>query len=141
MSEIFSNIVMWILQLALAFIFVNRGLRKIFTSKEAIRKSFEWMETLPSNQIKVLGMIELLSALGLVLPFLLGLFFFIVPLAAIALATINLLALYLRQNVRAEQIKGRHNLHRAISSLDNLSYLVAALYIAIGRFWQLGWIG
>jgi uncharacterized membrane protein len=141
MNAIFSNSMMWFLQVALSLLFALRGILKILLSKDEFDEAAAWTKDYSSSVVKVIGMIEILGGIGLVLPFFLGLFFFIVPLAALDLAMISAFTLFAyRRVIQAGEQKDGLSSTR-IRMLRNGLYLIAALYIAIGRIWQMGWLG
>jgi uncharacterized membrane protein YphA (DoxX/SURF4 family) len=141
MSSIFSNSMMWALQLALSLIFTIRGIRKILLSRDEIERSANWTKNYSSSLVKVVGLIEILAGIGLVLPFFLGLFFFIVPLAAIDLAAISAFTLFAYRRVVNEGMEGDRLRKAQFKMVLTGLYLLAALYIAVGRAWQLGVFG
>lgn len=81
------NIVLWILQGALAFMFLMAGFMKLTKSKDEIREKVGgWVDEVSLSGIKVIGLLELLGAIGIVLPYALGTFPILTGLAAIGLA-------------------------------------------------------
>lgn len=76
------NFVIWIL----AIVFLLSGFMKLITPKEKLVDRMSWVDDFSENQIRLIGVLEILGALGLVLPGLLGILPWLTPLAAIGLA-------------------------------------------------------
>ena len=79
------NDVLWMFALVLAVVFLIMGAINIFND-EAARNRLDWINPLPRPVVIVIGLFEILAALGLVLPALLHLYVWLVPYAAIGLA-------------------------------------------------------
>lgn len=83
------NITLWILQGLLAAIFLMAGIMKVSSSKEGLKdKSGErmaWVDSFPERNIKLIGILEILAAVGLILPLATGILPWLTPLAAIGL--------------------------------------------------------
>ncbi|MEN8704805.1 MAG: DoxX family protein [Nocardioides marinisabuli] len=81
------NIVLWIIAAALALVFLAAGAMKLAQPKEKLTASgMEAMENLPAGAIKAIGALEVLAAVGLVVPAVLDVAPVLVPLAATGLA-------------------------------------------------------
>lgn len=65
------NISLWIAQAILAFIFLWAGYVKIFQSVEQMSEMMAWVPEVPILFIRLLGILELLGAAGLIFPALL----------------------------------------------------------------------
>lgn len=85
------NVALWIVTALLAAVFLAAGLMKLTQSKPALVKAGQgWAEDVPDTGVKVIGALEVLGAIGLILPALLGIATILVPLAATGLAVLML---------------------------------------------------
>src|ERR1700726_4178691 len=82
------NIVLWVLQGLLAAAFLMAGLTKVSQPKDKLVKQMGWVEDFSDNAVKGIGAVEILAALGLILPAATGIATILTPLAATGLATI-----------------------------------------------------
>ena len=82
-----------------------------------------WVLDFTAGFVKALGAVEILGAVGLILPALLGIAPVLVPLAAVGLATIMVGAAIVTY-------RRRESAH----VLVDLTYLVMAVFVAFGRF-------
>lgn len=80
------NIFLWILASLLALAFLASGVMKLAQSKEKLAASgMGWVEDFPAWTVRGIGVVELLAAVGLILPALVGIAPVFVPLAATGL--------------------------------------------------------
>ncbi|GAB5494240.1 MAG: DoxX family protein [Phototrophicaceae bacterium] len=82
------QIALWIVQGLLAFAFFMAGMMKTVKSKEELQGTGDrmaWTEDFDANVLKGIGLVEVLGAIGLILPILLGIAEFLTPLAAAGL--------------------------------------------------------
>lgn len=81
------NVVLWILASLLAAVFLAAGAMKLTQPKEklAANPNMAWTEQFPPGVIKMIGLLEILAAIGLILPAALGIVPVLVPLAAVGL--------------------------------------------------------
>lgn len=84
------NIALWIVQGILAAIYIMAGSMKLFQ----IEKAREIMPTRSDGLIRFIGISEVFGAIGLILPLVTGIFSWLTVLAAIGLATIQVLAIF-----------------------------------------------
>ncbi|MBT5634252.1 MAG: DoxX family protein, partial [Gammaproteobacteria bacterium] len=84
------NTVLWIFQGILTFMFLMVGTMKLMQPKEKMADKMGWVEDFSQGQIRVIGILEVLGALGLVLPMLTGILPILTPLAALGLVFIML---------------------------------------------------
>jgi uncharacterized membrane protein YphA (DoxX/SURF4 family) len=84
------NIVVWVVTGLLAALFLAAGSMKLAKSKEQLVADprMGWAQEFPAGLIKLIGLAEVLGAIGLVLPGALGIATALVPAAAIGLAVI-----------------------------------------------------
>jgi uncharacterized membrane protein len=82
------KILKWVIQGLLALAFLFAGTMKLITPYAELTAdpSMAWVQDFSATQIQGIGALEVLGALGLILPFLLKKWRFLVPLAAIGLA-------------------------------------------------------
>lgn len=80
------NMFLWILAIALAAVFVASGAMKLLAPREQQIEKTPYAEDLPHSVIQGIGALEILGALGLVVPALTGIATILVPLAAAGLA-------------------------------------------------------
>lgn len=91
------NILSWILQILIAASFLLGAGFRLVTPYETLiaMKGMEWANDLSSIQVKLIAVIEIVGALGLILPMFIRKFRFLVPTAAIGLAITMLVASFL----------------------------------------------
>ena len=81
------NLALWIIAIVLAVGFAASGLMKIARTKEQLVASgFGWAQGFSPSTIRLIGILEVLGAIGLILPAALHIAPILVPLAAIGLA-------------------------------------------------------
>jgi uncharacterized membrane protein YphA (DoxX/SURF4 family) len=119
------NIALWIIAGILALVFLVAGSNKLFIPYAKLAKApgAGWVNDFSPVFVKVLGAIEIVGAVGLILPGALGIVPVLVPLAATGLAIIM---------VGAATVSFRR--HEPKHALLNLVYLVLGLFLAVGRF-------
>ena len=117
------NLVLWIAQIVLAFMFLMAGSMKVAKSREEMQEQFDWVEDFSGNTITFIGVTEILGAIGLILPALTGIAPVLVPVAATGLSVVMLLALIV---------------HYRRSEMPNVvvtgMLLLLAAFVAWGRF-------
>jgi uncharacterized membrane protein YphA (DoxX/SURF4 family) len=117
------NIVLWILQIVLAFVFLMAGAMKLAKPKTELGEQLVWVEDFSENTIRSIGALEVLGAIGLILPAITGVAPVLVPLAATGLAITMVLAA---------------GVHFRRSEMPNVAVavilLVPSLLMAWGRF-------
>lgn len=116
------NIALWIVQILLAALYGMAGVMKTFQISRA-RQMFPWTEGRSDNYIRFVGVSELLGALGLILPLVTGILTWLTPLAALGLALIQLLAIFMVHLPRKE--------NKALP-LNAILFLLA-MFVAYGR--------
>jgi putative oxidoreductase len=62
------SIVLWIVQGLLALAFLLAGLMKSFLPVEGLKKNMAWVGSVPAGLVRFIGIVEILGALGLILP-------------------------------------------------------------------------
>ena len=95
------NISFWILQGFLAVIFLIAGAIKVIKSKDELKAlggdKMNWVDSFSTKSIKLIGTLEVLAAIGLILPQLTGILPWLVPLAAFGLVLTMIGAVMLHQ--------------------------------------------
>lgn len=118
----FLDVGLWIVQALLAVVFLLAGAMHAFRY-EAAKKNLPWVKDLPRWVVMVDGAVEILGALGVILPRLTGILPVLTPLAAAGLALIMAVAISL--HVRRKE-------YPAIG-LTGLLFLMA-VFVAYGRW-------
>jgi uncharacterized membrane protein len=120
------NLTLWIIAGYLAAAFLVAGTSKLFIPREKLAKApgGGWVLDFSAGFVKALGVVEILGAIGLILPALLGIASILVPLAAVGLGLVM---------VGAARVTFRR--HEFKHMLGNLAYLTLAAFVAWGRFW------
>jgi uncharacterized membrane protein YphA (DoxX/SURF4 family) len=117
------NMALWIVAIVLAVAFAGSGLLKLVRSKDQLVTSgFGWAEDFSPATIRLIGVAEILGALGLILPGALHISPILVPLAAIGLALVM---------VGAAVVHSRRK--EAPMIAINAVMLVLALFVVWGR--------
>ncbi len=118
------NIALWIIAGLLALAFLAAGAMKLTQPKEKLAASgMAWVEDFTPGMIKTIGALEVLGALGLILPAALGIIPVLVPIAAVGLA-----ALMVGAAITHARRKERQMLP------VNLVLFALAVVVAVGRF-------
>lgn len=86
------DITLWIIQIILAAGFVYSGWMKTIRI-ESSKKMWAWVDDVPKSLVVLIGIAELLGALGLVLPWALNIAPLLTPIAAMALAAVTFLGM------------------------------------------------
>ena len=80
------NVFLWIVAVSLALAFLGAGLMKLTRSKQQLAASgMAWVEDFSPGTIRLIATLEVLAAIGLLLPALLDVVAVLVPLAALGL--------------------------------------------------------
>ena len=87
------KIAKWIPQILLILMFLFAGVMKVITPYDEMLSQMPWAEDFSLTTIRIIGILEILGALGLFLPVLLKKMTVLVPVAAIALALTMVLAM------------------------------------------------
>lgn len=116
------NVALWIIQIIVAALFLTSGSLKLVLPKDNLRKVFEWIEDYSEQRLRFIGAFEVLGGLGLFLPGVYSTLEILIPLAAIGLTVIMILASLVHYK-RDE----KNNL------IVNIIVLLLLLLIAAGR--------
>ena len=117
------SVVLWILQVVLAGAFLAAGAMKLTQSRARLAERMKWVDDVSAPGIKAIGALEVVAAVGLILPGALGIAVVLTPLAAVGLVVLMLGAAGLHAR-RSEPS------HIAINAV----LLALAAVIAWGRF-------
>ncbi len=119
------NVVLWIVTIVLAAMFAGAGFMKLTQSKEQIAATprMGWAESFPPGVIKMIGALEVLAAIGLILPALIDVATVLVPLAATGLVLMM---------IGAATVHGRRREYQSV--VMNVVLLLLAAFVAWGRF-------
>ncbi|RSM90522.1 DoxX family protein [Kibdelosporangium aridum] len=117
------NVALWIVQGVLAAAYLAAGLMKATQPREKLAPNMGWVEDFSPGQVKAIGVIEALGAIGLVLPWATGIAEVLTPVAAAGFVVVQILAMVV--HVRRNEYK---NLP------VNVILLLLAFFVAIGRF-------
>jgi uncharacterized membrane protein YphA (DoxX/SURF4 family) len=118
------NIALWIIAGLLAVAFLAGGAVKLAQPKEKLAASgMGFVEDVSAGTVKAIGTLEVLAAVGLILPAALDIAPVLVPLAAVGLVLLMVGAIitHLRR-------------HEAQAIGVNLALLALAVFVAWGRF-------
>ena len=118
------NVVLWIIAGLLAVAFLGAGLMKLSQPrKKIIDSGMGWAEGFSDGGVKAIGALEVLGALGLILPALFDVATVLVPLAAVGLAVLMLGAAVTHARRKEPQMV-----------VVNVVLLALAAVVAWGRF-------
>ena len=117
------NIVLWICAGLLAAMFLMAGVMKVAMPKEKLLPTMKWAETWSVPQLRALGTVEVLGAIGLILPRALNIAPVLTPLAAAGCAVVMIGAVL--THIRMKDYKGTGM---------PLVLLILAVAVAAGRF-------
>jgi uncharacterized membrane protein len=118
---------LWIVQALLAALFLATGMTKLTQPRLKMAAGpMAWAEDVSDGQFRTIGLLEVLGAIGLILPHVLGIAEALVPLAATGLAL---------------TMVGAIMTHTRLGEMDRLAVpiitLALTLFVAIERFSQL----
>jgi uncharacterized membrane protein YphA (DoxX/SURF4 family) len=117
------NILLWIVAAVLAAMFLLAGAMKVAMPKEKLLPTMQWAKTWSVGQLKSLGAVEVLGAIGLILPRALHIAPVLTPLAAVGCAIVMIGATI--THIRMKDYKG-------VGMPATL--LILAIVVAAGRF-------
>jgi uncharacterized membrane protein YphA (DoxX/SURF4 family) len=118
------NVFLWIVAIVLAAVFFASGLMKVLRTKDQLAAAGQgWVGPFAPPAIKLIGLVEVAGALGLILPRALGIAPVLTPLAALGLVVVMLGAVV------------THGRQREWPNVAfNIVLGALALVVAIGRF-------
>jgi uncharacterized membrane protein YphA (DoxX/SURF4 family) len=118
------NNVLWIIQGILAFIFLMVGMMKLMRSKEQIAPMMAFVEDFSQGQLRGIGMLEVLGAVGLILPWAFSILPILTPLAAVGLA-LNMVGAFLTHLRRKDVVP---------MGIMNMMLFAMVVFVAVFRF-------
>jgi uncharacterized membrane protein YphA (DoxX/SURF4 family) len=117
------NTAIWIAQVILAAVFLAAGLMKLTRPREALQEKTPWVEGFTDRQVKTIAALEVLGAIGVVLPAAIGVAPILTPIAACGLALTMVAA-------AATLIRRGERSHVGL----NVVMFALAVFVAIERF-------
>lgn len=117
------DIGLWVVQGLLAVVFLMVGMAKLTKPKEELAERMDWVEDFSLGTIRFIGGVEVLAAIGLILPGLFGIAPILVPIAASGLVVTQ---------IGAVIVHARRSEPKMI--IGNVALIALALFVAWGRF-------
>jgi uncharacterized membrane protein YphA (DoxX/SURF4 family) len=118
------KLVLWIIAIVLAVGFAGSGLMKLVVPKDKLVTAGQgWAQDYSPTNIRLIGLVEILGAVGLVLPAALHIAPILVPLAAVGLALVMVGAIVVHA-------RRKEPMNIAV----NVVLIVLAVIVAWGRF-------
>jgi uncharacterized membrane protein YphA (DoxX/SURF4 family) len=117
------NVALWIVQIVLAMMMLMAGAMKVMKSKDELHEQMGWVEDFSENTLKAIGGLEVLGAIGLILPAVTGIAPVLVPLAAVGLGITMVSATVV--HVRRSEMP---------NAAITVMLLAMAVFVAWGRF-------
>lgn len=118
------NVALWIVAALLAAAFLFAGLMKALRPKADLAASgMAWVDDFAAPMVKFIGTVEVLAAVGLILPAIVDVAPILVPLAATGLAVLMVGAAITHLRRREPQM-----------AVANVVLLALAVFVAWGRF-------
>jgi uncharacterized membrane protein len=120
------GVALWVTQGLLAVAFLMAGATKLAQPKEKLAKNMAWVEDFSQSAVRLIGAVEVLGAIGVVLPALTGILSWLTPLAALGLAVtmVGAILTHLRRGERSALV-------------PPVVLLVPAAFVVYGRFFIL----
>lgn len=119
------NIALWTAQGLLAFVYLAAGGLKIIRSREQLVATgrLDWMKDNSDAAVKAVGAVEILGALGVILPEATGIALILTPIAAVGLVIVQ---------IGARRVHLTRNERQPLPI--NVILLLLAAFVAIRRF-------
>ena len=117
------NIALWIVQVSLALFFLAAGSIQLMRPKAKLAELMAWVEDFSARTVRLIGILEILGAIGILLPALTGIFPWLTSPAAVGL---------LLTMIGAAITHARRSEYSMIAI--NIVLLVLAAFVAYGRF-------
>ena len=121
------GIALWVAQVLLAVAFLGAGATKLSQPKEKLLKNMAWVEDFSQPAVRLIGAVEVLGAIGVVLPALTGILPWLTPLAALGLVLTMI-------GAALTHLKRKEYGNIAMNAV----LLVLAAFVAYGRFFLAG---
>ena len=119
------NIALWAAEALLAFVYLAAGGLKVIRPREQLVASgrLDWMKDNSDVAVKAVGAVEILGALGVILPEATGIARILTPIAAVGLVIVQ---------IGAMRVHLTRNERQPLPI--NVILLLLAAFVAIGRF-------
>lgn len=117
------NITLWVVQILLALAFAMAGIMKVSQPIDRLEARMGWVKSVGPRGVRLIGSLEILGAIGLILPAVTGILPWLTPLAATGLVLTMIGAMITH---------GRRGEYSQIGM--NVVLLLLALFVAYGRF-------
>ncbi len=117
------NIALWIVQILLALAFAMAGIMKVTQPIDRLETRMEWVKDVGPRGVPLIGSLEILGAIGLILPAVTGILPWLTPVAAVG---------FVLTMVGAMITHGRRGEYSGIGV--NVVLLLLALFVVYGRF-------
>jgi uncharacterized membrane protein YphA (DoxX/SURF4 family) len=117
------NIILWVVQILLALAFGMAGIMKVTQPIDKLETRMGWVKSVGPRGVRLIGSLEILGAIGLILPAVTGILPWLTPVAAACLALTMIGAMITH---------GRRGEYSPIGV--NAVLLLLALFVAYGRF-------
>lgn len=117
------NTALWVVQILLALAFLMAGFMKATQPYDNLKARMAWVNDFSPTIVRLIGIVEVLGAIGLILPALTGILPILTPLAAtgLVLTMIGAMIVHIRRSEMPMLI-------------PNLVLLAMAVFVAYGRF-------
>ena len=117
------NIILWVVQILLALVFAMAGIMKATQPFEKLAERMKWTKSVGPRGVRLIGVLEILGAIGLILPAVTGILPWLTPVAAIGLV-LTMIGAMITHGRRGE-----------FPNMGfNLVLLLLAVFIVLGRF-------
>ena len=120
------GVALWVIQVLLGLAFLAAGGMKLSQPKEKLAENMGWVEDFSQPAVRLIGALEVLGAIGLVLPALTGILPWLTPLAALGLVLTMI-------GAALTHLRRKEYGNIAV----NVVLLVLAAFVAYGRFFVL----
>jgi uncharacterized membrane protein YphA (DoxX/SURF4 family) len=114
---------LWIVQVLLALAFFMAGLMKATQPHEKLGERMAWVKRFSPGTVRFIGVIEMLGAIGLIVPAVTGMLPVLTPVAAVGLVLVMLGAIVTHARAGENAM-----------IVGNLILLALAAFVAYGRF-------
>jgi len=122
------SVFLWVVQGILAAMFALAGVMKSTQPKDKLAAKLPWVQDFSANTVRFIGVVELLAAIGLIVPAATGIASILTPIAAAGLAITMVLAA--ATHIRRKEPPG---------VAFNAVLFALAVLVAWGRFGPYSW--
>jgi uncharacterized membrane protein YphA (DoxX/SURF4 family) len=117
------NIALWVIQILLALAFGMAGIMKVTQPIDRLEARMGWVKSVGPRGVRLIGALEILGAIGLILPAVTGILPWLTPVAAACLGLTMIGAMITH---------GRRGEYSQIGI--NVVLMLLTLFVAYGRF-------